>query len=271
MTSLWQKNGARSMPSTPEPVLLCGGAGLRLRSITADAPKAMARIAGRPFLELPLRQLRRHGFHRVILAVGYRQDAIRSYFGEHAFGLELKYSAESSPLGTGGALRNAADLVPSETFLVMNGDSYTAVDLNSLVLRHDETKADISVVVVPADERNDSGSVFLDANGDLAQFAEKQGPWSAPYINAGIYVFSRAIIHSIPAGTQVSLEKDLFPRWIQQGACIKAFIHPGACVDIGTPDRYRMAQELLSGAEIDPAASEIAESNQTKPAPERLR
>jgi NDP-sugar pyrophosphorylase family protein len=247
------------MPSMPDPILLCGGAGLRLRSITDDAPKAMARIAGRPFLELPLRQLRRYGFRRVILAVGYRQDVIRSHFGEHAFGLELKYSAESSPLGTGGALRNAADLVPSETFVAMNGDSYTDVDLNALVRKHDETKADVSVVVVPADERGDGGSVFLDANGNLAQFSEKQGSGSARYINAGIYVMSRAVLDLIRPGTQVSLEKDLFPRWIQDGARIKAFIHPGTCIDIGTPDRYRLAQQVLAGAEREPAASAAGE------------
>jgi NDP-sugar pyrophosphorylase family protein len=221
----------------------------------------MASVAGRPFLELPLRQLHRHGFDRVILAVGYREDAIRSYFGKHALGLEMIYATESAPLGTGGALRNAADLVPSRTFLAMNGDSYTDADLNSLLLKHHETKADISLVAVPADERGDSGSVVLDANGGLAQFAEKQGPRSAAHINAGIYVFSRAIIDSIPAETQVSLEKDLFPRWIQEGAKIKVFVHSGICVDIGTPDRYRIAQELLAGAEKDQATLEAPKSN----------
>jgi len=237
----------------PDPILLCGGAGLRLRSITGDSPKAMASIAGRPFLELPLRQLRRHGFQRVTLAVGYGQDVIRSHFGEHAFGLEIRYSAESSPLGTGGALGNAAALVPTETSLVMNGDSYTDVDLHRLVLKHDETKADVSVVVVPADQRSDCGSVFLDSSGSLAEFTEKQGPQSAPYINAGVYVFSRAILDLVPAGIEVSLEKDLLPRWLQDGACIKAFVHSGTCVDIGTPDRYRLAQQLLADAEKETA------------------
>lgn len=259
MTKLSPKNDARCMPSRPDPILLCGGAGLRLRSITAGAPKAMARIAGRPFLELPLRQLRRHGFQRAILAVGYRQDMIRSHFGNHAFGLELKYSAELSPLGTGGALRNAADLVPSETFLVMNGDSYTDIDLNDLVLKHEETKADVSLVVVPADERSDCGSVFLDANANLAQFGEKQRARSAPYINAGIYVLSRPILDSIPAGIEVSMEKDLFPRWIKDGARIKALIHSGPCVDIGTPQRYRLAQQVLASTEREAAASTARE------------
>jgi NDP-sugar pyrophosphorylase family protein len=243
----------------PDPIVLCGGAGLRLRSITAEGPKALADIAGRPFLELLLRQLRRHGFERAILAVGYRQDVIRSHFGTHAFGLELIYAAESSPLGTGGALRNAADLVPTKTFLVMNGDSYTDVDLFALMRKHGEAKADVSVVVVPGDGRSDCGSVSLDANGNLVQFAEKQGPGSAPYINAGLYVLSRLFLEGIPAGIQLSLEKDLFPRWIQDGARIKAFIHSGMCVDIGTPDRYRVAQQALASAEKEAAASTAGE------------
>jgi NDP-sugar pyrophosphorylase family protein len=259
MTSPCPRNAAKSMPSTPDPIVLCGGAGLRLRSITAEAPKALAPIAGRPFLELPLRQLARHGFQRAILAVGYREDLIRSYLGTHAFGLELMYSTELSPLGTGGALRNAACLVPSKTFLAMNGDSYTDVDLVALVRKHDESKVDVSVVVVPADERNDCGSISLDTNGNLAQFAEKQAPGSAPYINAGIYVLSRVVLDLIPAGTQLSLEKDLFPRWIRDGACVKAFLHSGACVDIGTPDRYRIAQQALAGAEKEAPTSSTRE------------
>ena len=89
------------MPSTPDAILLCGGAGLRLRSVIGDAPKAMASVAGRPFLELLLRQLRRHGFERVILAVGYQKDVIHSHFGERAFGLHLAYSVESSPTRDG--------------------------------------------------------------------------------------------------------------------------------------------------------------------------
>jgi NDP-sugar pyrophosphorylase family protein len=181
---------------------------------------------------------------------------IRSHFGTHAFGLDLIYSAEFSPLGTGGALRNSADLVPTKTFLVMNGDSYTDVDLIALVRKHGEAKADVSVVVVPADERSDCGSVSLDVIGNLVQFAEKQGPGSAPYINAGIYVLSRPILERIPAGIQLSLETDLFPRWIQGGDRIKAFIlHSGMCVDIGTPDRYRVAQQALASAEKEAAAS----------------
>jgi D-glycero-alpha-D-manno-heptose 1-phosphate guanylyltransferase len=240
------------MPSVPDALLLCGGAGLRLRSITGGAPKGMANVAGRPFLELLIRQLRRHGFERVILAVGYRKDVIRSHFGERAFGLRLAYSSESSPLGTGGALRNAVELVRSESILIMNGDSYTDVDLGELVADYQETQAHASVVVVPADGRGDCGSVLLDGEGKLVGFEEK-GPFRASYINAGIYAVSRQLLCEIPAGVEVSLEQELLPQWLRQGKYIKGFVCWGRCVDIGTPERYRSAQDLLANAEVTPA------------------
>jgi NDP-sugar pyrophosphorylase family protein len=236
--------------SMPDAILLCGGAGLRLRSVIGNAPKGMADVAGRPFLELLLGQLCRQGFERVILAVGYQKDAIHSHFGEQAFGLHLEYSAESSPLGTGGALRNAADLVRSESVLVMNGDSYTDADLGAFAAGHREARTDASVVVVAADGRGDCGSVLVDANGDLASFQEKQGPFHAPYVNAGIYLMSRQMLYEIPAGIEVSLERELLPLWLEQGKCIKGFVCPGRCIDIGTPERYRSAQDVLASAEV---------------------
>ena len=121
------------MPEIPDVVILSGGFGLRLRGMIGDVPKPMAPIAGRPFLELLLRQLKRQGFLRVILSVGYKQEVIREHFGDKAFGLELVYSIETSPLGTGGALREAVHRLRTETALIMNGDSYTDVDLSGLV------------------------------------------------------------------------------------------------------------------------------------------
>jgi NDP-sugar pyrophosphorylase family protein len=234
----------------PDAILLCGGAGLRLRSVIGNAPKGMAEVAGRPFLELLLRQLRRHGFEQAILAVGYQKDMIHSHFGEGAFGLHLEYSAESRPLGTGGALRNAADLVRSESVLIMNGDSYTDADLSKFVAGHREARADASVVVVPADGRGDCGSVLVDVDGRLASFEEKLGAFRAPYVNAGIYAVSRPMLYEIPAGLEVSLERELLPRWLQQGRYIKGFVCLGRCIDIGTPERYRSAQDTLASVEV---------------------
>src|SRR5580692_11258752 len=124
------------MVETPDVVVLCGGFGLRLRGLVGETPKPMAAIRGRPFMELLLKQLRRHGFSRIILSVGYKHEVIREYFGDGAFGLELVYSIEMSPLGTGGALRQALDDIKTDDFVVLNGDSYTNADLNALVANH---------------------------------------------------------------------------------------------------------------------------------------
>jgi NDP-sugar pyrophosphorylase family protein len=210
----------------------------------------MATIAGRPFLELLLKQLQRSGFESAILAVGYQRDVIRTYFGENAHGLDLMYSDESSPLGTGGALRNAADLVQSDTVLVMNGDSYTDADLIRFVVDHDESEADASMIVVPVDGRNDCGSVMLDQSDRLVGFEEKQDPSQAPYLNAGIYLVSRSLLFDIPPLLQISLERELIPRWLKEGKYIKGFVHSGKCVDIGTPERYQGAQDMLARVEV---------------------
>jgi NDP-sugar pyrophosphorylase family protein len=244
------------MPDTSDAILLCGGAGLRLKSITGDVPKAMANIAGRPFLELLLRQLQRHGFQRVVLAVGYRKDAIRSHFGERAFGLMLAYSAESAPLGTGGALRKAADLIGSDSVLIMNGDSYTDADLCKFAAEHRKSRADASVLVVPTDGRGDCGSVLVDGNGKLASFEEKQDPFHAPYVNTGIYMMPREMLYEIPPGVEISLERELLPRWLRQNKHIKGFVCLASCTDIGTPDRYRSAQDILANVEVDASATQ---------------
>jgi NDP-sugar pyrophosphorylase family protein len=208
----------------------------------------MAEVSGRPILEVLLRQLQRHGFERVILAVGYQKETIQTHFGQRASGVDISYSVESYPLGTGGALGNAAGLIETEQVLVMNGDSYTGVGLDQFQASHAASGADVSLVVVPVDARTDCGTVSLDSHGRLTAFLEKEKAAEAGYINAGIYLFSRRIVSDIP-NAPASLERELFPQWLRQGVHIQAFVWPGACVDIGTPERYQSAQRLLATAE----------------------
>jgi mannose-1-phosphate guanylyltransferase len=235
------------MLSALDVIVLCGGSGTRLRAVTGESPKAMASVSGRPFLEVLFRQLKRHGARRVILAVGYQRDAIRTHFGPESTGLDLEYAVEASPLGTGGALRNAAGRVEADDVLIMNGDSYTDADLGQFLGNYRQSGADVSVLVVPPDGRTDCGSVAVDANGMLTGFEEKSG--EQRYVNAGIYLARAGLLGEIPEGRQVSLEKELFPRWMSEGKDIRAFIWAGSCVDIGTPERYREAQNLLAGVE----------------------
>jgi len=238
------------MPSAGDAIILCGGAGLRLRSVTGDAPKSLATIGDRPFLDILLSQLRRHGFRHVILAVGYQRDVIRSYFDNRVTDVSLEYSIEATPLGTGGALRNAADFVKSDSVLVMNGDSYTDGDLFGFAADYRKMKADLSALVVPTDGRVDCGLVSVDSSGRVLGFKEKQSATGMQYVNAGIYMVAKPILYEIPFNQKFSLEEELFPRLLTEGKNIRAFHHTGRCIDIGTPERYLNAQEILANVEL---------------------
>jgi NDP-sugar pyrophosphorylase family protein len=239
------------MPSAPDAIILCGGAGTRLRSVTGEAPKSLAAIGDRPFLELLLHQLRRYGFPRAILAVGYQRDLIRSHLGDRACGVTLEYSIEPTPLGTGGALRNAVHLLSSDSVLIMNGDSYTNADLANFSEDFRAVKPDMSVLVVPADGRVDCGLVSVDASSRVLGFKEKQTATGNFYVNAGIYMATKRILSEAATGVRVSLEEELFPHWLAEGKYIRAFSHDGQCVDIGTPERYQSAQDILANVEAD--------------------
>jgi len=245
------------MRNAVEPVILCGGAGLRLRSVTGGTPKSLAYIGQRPFLEILINQLRRHGFDRVVLAVGYQKESIREHFGDRALGLQIDYSIEETPLGTGGALRKATDLLDSDAALIMNGDSYTDVNLSSFIQEHQSSKVDLSVVVVPADGREDCGLVSVAADGSVLGFKEKQSLDGKKNVNAGIYLASKKLLGEVPLNLPVSLEVELFPKWLGEGIKLRAFYHPGTCIDIGTPERYKTAQDSLARVELGEALADF--------------
>jgi NDP-sugar pyrophosphorylase family protein len=234
------------MLARPDVVILCGGDGVRLRSVTGCGPKSLAAVAGRPFLDLLFRQLRRHAFERVILAVGYRQDMIRSKFGGCAFGLRLEYSEEASPLGTGGALRNASELIESDHCLVMNGDSYTDARIDAFVAEHFRLAADASLIGSPPDDRADCGWMLADEDGRLVRFDEKNARRGSRYLNAGIYMIAKNLLSGMQSGARISLEKEALPRWLAEGKDIRVFADPARCIDIGTPERYWDGQRLLA-------------------------
>jgi mannose-1-phosphate guanylyltransferase len=237
------------MHRVADAIILCGGAGTRLRSVTGDAPKSLATIGDRPFLDILINQLRRHGFEHVILAVGYQRELIRSHFDHLTHEISLEYSIESTPLGTGGALRNAMDFVKSEAVLVLNGDSYTDADLSGFAADHRQSQADLSVIVVPTDGRVDCGLVSVDPGGRVLGFKEKQSTTGTQYVNAGIYMLAKKILYQMPPNQRVSLEEELFPRLLAEGKDIRAFHYSGRCIDIGTPERYLHAQGILANAE----------------------
>ena len=231
-------NQARHSDSaeTPHVAILCGGLGTRLRSAVADRPKALAEVAGRPFLAWLLDLLDTHGFSRVVLCTGYRAVQIETEFGASHRGLHLRYSPEPEMLGTGGALRHALPLLETETVLVVNGDSYCHADLGRFWRDHADSRAAASMLLSHVDDTSRYGSVRLSEHGRVAAFQEKAASTGPGWINAGIYLANRALLQAIPPRTACSLEREVFPSWIKLG--LRGVMSDGAFVDIGTPESY---------------------------------
>lgn len=227
-------------------MILAGGLGTRLRSIYADGPKAMAPVAGRPFLEYLLHDLKAAGIRRVILCTGYKSSMIADWLGEGAsFGLTAEYSAEAQPLGTGGAVRQAACSVSgTDAFLLLNGDSILQTDYESMYKQHLATGAAVTMAVCRVDDVARYGSVEMGEDGRITKFLEKSvgsSPRSG-YINGGVYVLSTGVLQSMPQGV-LSLEREVFPLLLRQG--IYGFKTDGYFIDIGIPADYERAQVTL--------------------------
>jgi len=225
--------------------VLAGGLGTRLREIVSDRPKALASVAGRPFLSYVLDQVVTAGVRHAVLCTGYLGDQLRATFGDRFGGLALSYSHESSPQGTAGALRLALPLLRSDPVLVLNGDSHCEVDLKDLIAWH-EGRAEQSagsLLVTRVDDTARYGTLDLNDAGEIVAFLEKSGQAVPGWINAGVYVLPRRLLMSIAAEGPVSLERDVFPRWVNRG--LDGYRTNAPFIDIGTPESYAQAEVLL--------------------------
>lgn len=217
-------------------IILAGGKGKRLREIIKDVPKPMAPVGGRPFLEFLILQLFRYNIKDIVLSVGYKAEAIKSYFDNgKKWGVNIIYSEEYEPLGTGGAVRKASELIEDDEFIVMNGDSFLDMDLGRFIACHREKKASATIGLAYVDDTGRYGRVETGKTGKITGFTEKgiKGPG---YINGGVYLFSRKVMNNAPDGN-VSLEEDVFPVLLGHGLYgmeVKGFFK-----DIGIPEDYR--------------------------------
>lgn len=238
----WANIEMTSLIDTPA-VLLVGGMGTRLRSLFPSTPKPLASVGNKSFLELLVRQLRSQGISRLVMCTGYLADQVESEFGDgHDWDIAIEYSKELHPLGTAGAVKLAQQhLGELSDFLVMNGDSFLEVDFRQLIQFHRGHGGLVSMAVVGVENASRYGTVCLDSGNRVIGFAEKTGSDLPGLINAGVYVFNRAIFEHIPE-TPSSLEKDIFPGLIGQG--LYAQTQHGMFIDIGTPEDYARAQHL---------------------------
>jgi len=229
---------------TMEAVVLAGGLGTRLDSVLQHTPKALAPVAGRPFLEVLLKRLHTSGVTRVILSVGYLGGMIVDHFGEEFQGLELSYSVETEPLGTGGATRKSLDMAVSNSVLVLNGDTMVDVDYSTMLRRHIELGASVSVALTQVADTARYGRVVV--NGDrIVDFAEKSAR-GAGQINAGVYGLNRDLFTACPMPDVFSLERDFLVPYVRELQPL-AFETSGYFIDIGTPEDLSRAQVELSG------------------------
>ncbi|HEX5759313.1 MAG TPA: NDP-sugar synthase [Thermoanaerobaculia bacterium] len=231
-------------------IVLVGGEGTRLRPLTAEVPKPALTLVDRPFLAYMVEWLASHGVTEVVLACGFLPDVLRDALGaeEHA-GARLTYVVEPDRRGTAGAIRFTAEALGErleDRFLALNGDVLTDLDLGALVRAHTERRARAMIGLHPVEDSAAFGLVRTGADGAVGEFAEKTGEAVPGEVNAGAYVLERSVLDLIPAGREVSIEREVFPRLVGEG--LFGLRLDGYWMDIGTPERYlRASWDILEG------------------------
>jgi mannose-1-phosphate guanylyltransferase len=230
-------------------ILLVGGFGTRLLPLTNKTPKPMLPIANLPVTEHQVLAAKAAGITKVVLATAYLAETFTPYFGDGAkWGIELKYALESEPLGTGGAIRNAAELILSEIsenepIVVFNGDVLSRHDLAAQIDLHQSSSAAATLHLVNVEDARPYGCVPFDESGRVTDFLEKMENPITNTINAGCYVFSPQVIKEIELGKVVSVEREVFPELLKRGRVVQAFVDNSYWLDMGTP------KALLKGSQ----------------------
>ncbi len=222
-------------------LVLVGGFGTRLRPLTLTTPKQMLPIAGTPMIEWVVGRLAQYGVDEVVLSLGYRPDAfIEAYPDQMCAGVAIRYVTEPEPLGTSGAVRYAAlEAGLDETFLVLNGDVLTDLDVGSLIDFHRSRGAEATIALHRVEDPSAFGVVPTHDDGRVIAFVEKPPRDEAPtdLINAGTYVVEPSVIDRIPAGRSVSIERETFPQLVDAGSLYAMAADP-YWLDTGTPQLY---------------------------------
>lgn len=230
-------------------IILVGGEGTRLRPLTLSTPKQMLPILGRPMIEWVLGHLGTYGVTDAVLSLGYLPDAFTSAYPDAtAAGVRLRYVVEPEPYDTAGAIRFAADASGiDDTFVVVNGDVLTDMDLGALLRFHREHRAEGSVSLHPVADPSSFGVVPTDPDGRVVAFVEKPPRDQAPtnLINAGTYVLEPAVLDRIPLGRRVSVERETFPVMVREGSLF-ALADDAYWLDTGTPSAYIQAHRDLA-------------------------
>ncbi|HLC78131.1 MAG TPA: sugar phosphate nucleotidyltransferase [Candidatus Nanoarchaeia archaeon] len=239
-------------------VILAGGFGTRLAAVLGDLPKPMISIAGKPFLEHQIRLLKEQGIKEIILTVHYRADKIKSYFGNgRRFGVNITYADEDVPLGTGGAIKNAAKYLDN-TFLVLNGDSYSRIDINEFISFHNHKKSIATMAVKQTESDLHYGNVIMQEN-KIVSFSENNN--TTGLINSGVYLFEPLIFDFIESNKFTSIEKEVFPILADRGM-LWGYNYNGYFMDVAQPETYKKFKEDVMNTLFLPPTLTVREAFQ---------
>jgi mannose-1-phosphate guanylyltransferase/phosphomannomutase len=246
-------------------IIIAGGAGTRLRPLTYTRPKPLIPVVNRAFLEYQVAFLKRYGIDEIVFATNYMADRIQGHFGDGSrFGVSMRYVVEDRPLGTAGAIKNAQSVTGRATVVVLNGDILTDFDLGSIVRFHQEKRALVTLTLKEVPSPSPYGVIITNETGRVCEFrepseAQKRALSAGPklpftgevdYINAGIYVMEPEAIDAIPSGRPVSIERETYPRFLDEGAAIYAVSQNGYWLDIGRAAQYRQATNAILSRQI---------------------
>jgi mannose-1-phosphate guanylyltransferase len=247
-------------------ILLVGGFGTRLMPLTKNTPKPMLTVAGIPVTEHQIAMAKSAGITEIVLATSYLSEVFIPYFGDGSqWGIKIMYAVEKEPLGTGGAIRNAAQILDTDqSVVVLNGDVLSSHNLAEQIRQHESHDADVTLHLTQVQDARAFGCVPTDSQGRVTAFLEKMENPVTNQINAGCYVFNPRVISTIPLDTVVSVERETFPQLVANGAKVFGFIETAYWLDIGTPrallkasiDIVKRTDEFLAmpGTTIDPTA-----------------
>jgi len=231
-------------------LILAGGKGTRLRPLTINTPKPVVPVANAPFLLYQIDLMRSAGIDEIILSLSYQPRKIEDLLKDGSdYGVTIRYAVEGTPLGTGGAFKNAEEQIDSTT-VVFNGDVLTSLDLNAAIATHRAAGAVATLVLTPVENPSAFGLVETDSDGRVLRFLEKPGPdeVTTNNINAGIYVLEPSVLSYMPRGEAYSFERGLFPTLLENKELVQSHMLDGYWIDIGTPVKYlEVHHDILSG------------------------
>lgn len=230
-----------------EAIILAGGFGTRLQSVVNDVPKPMAPINNEPFLNYIFDYLKHYQIKHVVLSTGYLSEKIIEYYKTEFNGIKISYTKEETPLGTGGGIRLALEKCTTSNVLVLNGDSFFDVDIESHNIKHKHSNAQYSLALRKIENASRYGTIKLGNSNSIIAFTEKDNIERFGLINGGVYILNRELfLTQTHANTPFSIEKDFYESRISE-LKIFGFEYDGYFIDIGIPEDYKKAQDDFKG------------------------